>query len=250
MIPSLLNLWDVAHTDIDQIMQDNPSLRGMLFGYVAERKLREKLSQDDRVENITKDDDHDRKNKGDLLPTYKGRKFKIELKSLQTNSIEIYYNGKWIPKVKKINNKHTTNPEFKSINDEEIINGIYRGTLQCDASDKRIVKLPDGSEMSTTCLLVGEFDILAVNLFGFREQWDFAFALNINLPRSSYKKYSPESRQHLLKTSMPITWSIGGPYSLDLFSLMDTLIQSVSQEQQNANSQRGRQETSQTSTGS
>ncbi len=61
--------------------------------------------------------------------------------------------------------------------------------FQCDASDKRLVKLPSGQEIETTCLVVGGFDLLAVNIFQFANQWKFAFAKNADLPRTTSRKY-------------------------------------------------------------
>ena len=43
----------------------------------------------------------------------------------------------------------------------------WKGKAQVDASDRREVVLPDNSRVTTTCLLKGEFDILAINVFAF-----------------------------------------------------------------------------------
>jgi len=134
----------------------------MLLGYVAEYKLRSLwFKNKSNVALQVKHDDHDRKKKGDLVVTYRGRDFVIESKSLQTHSIR---------------------------KDGE----VWLGKSQCDASDRRTVVFPDGSVLETTCLLAGEFDILAVDLFAFEDQWRFIFAKNADLPRSTYKKYTPE----------------------------------------------------------
>ena len=71
------------------MVEDNPSLRGIILGYLAEAKLREILAVHGRATAFRKDDDHDRKKKGDLVLTYQGFEFKVEVKSLQTNSVEI-----------------------------------------------------------------------------------------------------------------------------------------------------------------
>ena len=81
-------------------------------------------------------DNHDRKHKGDIAFNYKGFEIKVECKSLQTNSIRSIEKG-------------------------------YVGKFQCDASDRRPITLPDGTVIETTCLLVGEFDLLAVGIFNF-----------------------------------------------------------------------------------
>lgn len=191
---SLLKRWDVTEEELTQIVDQNPSLRGMLFGYAAEVKLRQYIARNELVTGIEKDDDHDRKKKGDLRIAFKGREFVIETKSLQTNSI------------RKDDNE-------------------FFGKAQCDASDRREVTLPDGSTVNTTCLLVGEFDVLAINVFGFFDEWQFVFALNKDLPRSTFRRYTPEQRKHLLATLVPVAWPIsGGILTTNLFVLLDGLL--------------------------
>lgn len=153
---SLLRRWDLTERELTEVVDQNPSLRGMPFGYTAEVKLRQYIARNDLATSISKDDDHDRKKKGDLRVVYRGREFVVETKSLQTNSIKRE-------------------------------GGAFKGKAQCDASDRRLVNLPDGSSSSTTCLLVGEFDVLAVNVFGFFGEWQFVFALNEELPRSTFR---------------------------------------------------------------
>jgi len=96
--------------------------------------------------------------------------------------------------------------------------------VQVDASDRRPVTLSDGSKLETTCLLRGEFDILAVNLFQFREEWDFAFILNTDLPSSKSKKYTEFQREQLLATSVKITFPIEPPFVANPFDLLDYFI--------------------------
>jgi hypothetical protein len=86
------------------------------------------------------------------------------------------------------------------------------------------VTLSDGSKLDTTCLLCGEFDLLAVNLFQFRQEWDFAFVLNRDLPRSRSKKYTEFQREQLLATSVRVTWPIETPFVLNPFDLLDILV--------------------------
>ena len=91
-----------------------------------------------------------------------------------------------------------SDPEFLSIPQKERLTAQYEGAVQCDASDKRDVPLGSGESFSTTCLLVGEFDILAAGLFGFRDCWDFGFALNRDLPRSR-KKLSAQNSETIIR---------------------------------------------------
>jgi hypothetical protein len=190
---SILKRWQLTEAELSEIMATNPSMRGLVLGYVAEYKLRKMHFADSCFSNVHKADDHDRKKKGDLTITYRAREFRIECKSLQSNSIGTSEEG-------------------------------YIGKYQCDASDRRTVSLRTGRKIQTTCLLVGEFDIIAVNLFAFEESWRFAFALNDDLPRSNYKKYPPAVRRQLLATLMPISWPLKEPYIESPIPLFEHLL--------------------------
>jgi hypothetical protein len=193
---TILDRWTITPEELTVAIDENPSLRGMLFGYVAEYKLR-KLWFEDRPEvtHFVKHDDHNRKKKGDLVITYKGREFVIESKSLQTNTITKQGN-------------------------------TYSGKAQCDASDRRKVTFKDGSTLETTCLLEGEFDILAINCFAFKGEWLFTFCKNCDLPRSTYGKYTDVQRNALLASLVPTTWPSQPPFRDEPFSLLDELIES------------------------
>jgi hypothetical protein len=112
---NILQRWDITVEELTDAIDGNPSLRGMLFGYVAEHHLRKLWFMGrPHVTHYIKYDDHDRKKKGDLVVTYKGHPLKIECKSLQTNSIQR-------------------------------VGKVFTGKAQCDASDRRKVKFADGS---------------------------------------------------------------------------------------------------------
>lgn len=189
----ILNRWSISLDELTCLIDNNPSLRGFLFGYVAEHHLFNFFKNNLNIISLGKDADHDRKNKGDLRFSYQNKEFRFESKSLQSSSI-------------------------KKEND------LIKATYQCDASDKRKVDFSDGSSLNTTSLLVGEFDIVAVNLFGALNEWNFAFALNKDLPRSKYKKYTQLQRDNLLATSMPITYPLSWPYVSDPFVLMELIL--------------------------
>lgn len=194
-IETILDRWDITAEELTTALDDNPSLRGMLFGYVAEHKLHKMLSQFPQIEEICKSDDHDRKRKGDCNFIYKGMEFVLESKSLQSNSIK------------------------------RNADGSFMGKSQVDASDRRTIVLPNGNTVTTTCLLRGEFDILAVNCFAFREEWDFVYALNSDLPSSTFRKYLEEDRPHLLATLVTVTWPPAAPFVTDPFQLLDQLVE-------------------------
>jgi hypothetical protein len=137
-------------------------MRGLFVGYLAEGRLCELWFPD---HTLTRYDDHDRKKKGDRWITYKGHEISIEIKSLQSGHVKKTEDG-------------------------------WSGKFQCDASDRRWVNLPNGDRIETTCLVVGEFDMLAINLFEFGQKWHFAFARNTDLPRSKWRKYTDEQKQY------------------------------------------------------
>lgn len=165
----------------------------MLFGYVAEYQFSKLWLTHPNVSYAVKPDDHNRKKKGDRIIVYKGKEISIEVKSLQAAMIK-------------------KNPD-----------GTYFGRAQCDGSDRRIVTFADGSQLNTTCLLVGEFDMLAINCFGFRSKWDFVFIRNADLPRSTFRKYTPAQQRSLLASLVPLTWPPQRPFFADPFVVLDRI---------------------------
>jgi hypothetical protein len=192
-VRNYLREWELTAEEINEIIAENPPVLSTLSGFVAEYKLRKLCLRDPRVSELSRPRSHDRKSKGDFRFKYRGRVFTLEVKSLDT------------PKVRK---------------DER----GFRSTFQCNASDSREVQLPNGERLTTNCLVVGEFDVVAVSLFAFERQWRFAFARNCDLPRSTWSKYSESQRQYLLKSAMPITWPLERPYHSDLFTVLDFIL--------------------------
>jgi transcriptional regulator with XRE-family HTH domain len=198
-VENILDKWEINPYNFTTLLEQNPSLRDMLFGYVAEFKLEELWLQPPNITACFKEDDHDRKRKGDRVIVYKDEQFIIEAKSLQTNTIA-YESGRWIAK------------------------------SQVDASDRREISLPDGTTLSTTCLLVGEFDVLAVNVYPFEEKWHFVFAKNRDLPRTKWRQYASTQREYLLATTVTVTWPPEPPFYNSLFTILDELIEERYQE--------------------
>lgn len=190
---NIFEKWDISVEQLTAIIQENPSLRGMLLGYIAEHKLKEIVYSIPGIEtaNVKKPNDHDRKNKGDLHIKYNERIFRIESKSLQTNSIAFQ--------------KETQ---------------TWHGKAQVDASDRREIKLPNGETLQTTLLLKGEFDILAVNCYAFTNEWRFVFAKNQDLPHSTWKKYSVAAQQCLIASLIPVTYPPKYPFCEDITVLL------------------------------
>lgn len=191
---SILGRWGITESELTELVDQNPSLRGILLGYVAEKKFHDAFLNSPQITEASKDDDHDRKRKGDRRVVYKGESFIIEVKSLQSNLVENLGADQW------------------------------HGKSQVDASDSRIVTFPNGKKLKTTCLRRGEFDLLAVNCFAFGGRWRFAFALNSDLPANTYKKYTAYQRKHLLPTLITVEWPLKPPFTDNPFVLLDRLV--------------------------
>ncbi len=185
--------WGLTPDELNFVLSERPSVRGILIGFVAEYRLQQGIFSDARIHRLRRYDDHDRSRPADFSFDYQGETITVEVKSLQTASV-----------------RRT--------------NGGYVGRCTVDASDRRRVTLPDGSSLETTCILAGRFDLLAINLFEFGQQWRFGFVRNDDLPRSRYRKYSEYQRQHLLATSLPVTWPLEPPIVESPFGLMDDIV--------------------------
>lgn len=191
---SILKRWSISEIELTELVDSNPSLRGILLGYVAERQFEKSVAKLPGISESVKDDDHDRKRKGDRRLVFRGTELLVEVKSLQTNLVKRLGPDEW------------------------------EGKAQVDASDSRFVKLRNGKKLKTTCLLRGEFDVLAVNCFAFGEKWRFAFALNSELPPNQYRKYTKYQRSQLLPTLIPLSWPLKPPFTEDLPSLLNRLL--------------------------
>jgi len=189
---TILDRWSITARQLTDLVNDNPSLRGIMMGYVAEHKCRELVEKHPHISGSKKHDDHDRSRKSDRVYLYKGMEFSIEVKSLQTKLIKL-------------------------------VDGRWTGRAQVDGSDRRIVKFPDGTELNTTLLLRGQFDILAITCFAFENTWNFAFALNRDLPKSTFKKYTEAQRDQLIASLVPVTWPPEPPFVSDPFLLVERL---------------------------
>ncbi len=175
-------------------LSENPSLRGIVMGYVAEDKFeRLVLRTLAGASSISKDPDH-AKSKSDRRFVLGGREYTIQLKSIQTPSLE----------------------------DRD---GRVVAHVQNDASDRRKITLPTGKVIETTCYQIGEYDILAVPLYPFTGSWtDYAYRRNRDLTRTTSRKYSEEEQACLLATTEKISWPLGPEWTTDLLSLLDKSI--------------------------
>ncbi len=187
-----------THETLIQVLREVPSVRGMVYGNVAEVQLWKWLEQQDGVTDLERDDDHD-KTKADITFSWRGRRYTIQVKSIQTDKIK-------------------DGPQA----------GEFTAKVQCDASDKREITLPSGTKLVTTNYAAGEFMILATSLQPFAGEWGFGFRLNNTLEKSTYHGYSAEVRQHILKTLVDISYPVphevvpGVHWTTDLFGLLES----------------------------
>jgi len=191
---SILDTWGITEKELTELVNSNPSLRGMLLGYIAEYKFQSLVLNNPLISSSYKDDDHDRSKKGDRRIVYKGKNFTVEVKSLQTHTVKLNAKDSWV------------------------------GKTQVDGSDRRVIQFPDGTELNTTLLLRGEFDILAVNCFAFGDKWRFIFCKNKDLPTSNYRKYTETQRNGLIASLVTVTWPPTPPFTDNLFILLDEML--------------------------
>jgi len=179
-------LAGVSTSDIETLMDENPSLRGYMQGYLAEMMLRRKLIGLDGVEEVVKIPDRDVE-RGDLKILYRGCPITMEVKSVATSSIK-----------------------------EDTMNGTWQGTVLVKNTDRRVVKVNGLGEVTSTNLVKGEFDILAICCFAVRGCWDFAFIESRYLPE-------PDTLPGLVKTKFSINPMLTGGLTHDPLKVLEAV---------------------------
>ena len=96
----LFERWGITEQELTDLVDANPSLRGIMLGYVAEKKFHDIYLGHPAITEKGKDDDHDRKKKGDRHIIYKNKQFVIEIKSLQTEMVAQIGEDEWTGKRK------------------------------------------------------------------------------------------------------------------------------------------------------
>lgn len=138
--------------EIKGIAEENSSFRGYLQGYIAELRLKAYLLNQPCVERVEKIPDQSKK-KGDFIVTLtSGKKFSIELKSLDSNSIKF---------------------------DE--VESSFKGRVRLKRSDPRRTNSLTGPKTDSSTFR-GEFDVLAVNAVQANGKWAFYFMHNKYIP--------------------------------------------------------------------
>jgi hypothetical protein len=91
---TILERWGITAGELTELIDANPAcLRGILLGYVAERKLWSKFVG--RVTGLRKPDDLDRSQRCDLVVTHRATDFKIECKSVLKRGVVCCKFGDW-----------------------------------------------------------------------------------------------------------------------------------------------------------
>jgi hypothetical protein len=207
-IPDYWNDWKLDPSEFNRIIHKNSNALSAIFGYVAEERLRELFLEDDpRVSNLRSPEDQDSADKGDWAFTWRGEPMKIEVKSLQTHTIE------------RVESTQTTLDDVENSPVEWRAGFHLKGT-----SDQRTVEF-EGEKYSTTLMNVvdTDVDVMAVNLYRIEDQWRFAFLKVSDLPRSQ-GNYPEGLRKQLAKSQIKLTIPLQPPFTDDLYGLMDDIL--------------------------
>jgi len=203
------NDWKLDPKEFNRIIDKNSNALSAIYGYVAEERLREMfLEEDERVENIRSPADQDSDDKGDWAFEWRGHPMKIEVKSLQTHTIEEIDSNQT-----KLTDDGGEAIQYKA--------GFHlKGT-----SDQREIT-HEGEDYNTTLMNVkdSDVDIMAVNLYKIKDEWDFAFLKVDDLPRSKGSSYPDSLRQKLARSQIKLTIPLQDPYTKDLYELMDDVL--------------------------
>lgn len=178
-------LSDFSEEEIETVIDENPSLRGYLQGYLAEVAFKKQLLQLEHVTEVTKIPDQ-AKDKGDFKVIYKGEPLTIEIKSLLTKSIKA-----------------------------DTIHDTWQGVVGIKNGDKREIDVEGFGTVRTMSLVRGEFDILAISCYAVSGKWDFVYMENEYIPPKDYTKPA------LLKVSFTVNPETTPCLDLDLATILE-----------------------------
>lgn len=184
--PSILSQF--SQLELEELITENPSLRGYLQGYLGELALRKRLQQMPNVLEIEKIPDKDPL-KGDLRLLYRNELVTIEVKSLLSDSIR-----------------------------RDTLNDTWTGRVLAKNTDKRLVNLVGAGEVLTSSIIKGTFDILAICCYPVDSTWEFLFMDNIHLPEVS------PLLPGLVKTSFLINPEVTPFVTKNLTDLLDSVV--------------------------
>lgn len=207
-VPDYWSQWRLDPEEFNRIVHENSNALSAIFGYVAEERLREMYLEDDpRIERVRSPEDQDSSDKGDWAFEYRGEPMKIEVKSLQTHTIE-----------------RVESQQSKLGRDNDPVQWRAGFHLK-GSSDQRTVEY-DGEEYTTTLMNVAEtdVDIMAVNIYRVEDEWAFAFLRVEDLPRSK-GSYPDGLREQLARSQIQLTIPLREPFTPDPYELMDEVIE-------------------------
>ncbi|TKX45169.1 hypothetical protein [Halorubrum sp. ARQ200] len=178
------NAWGLSPDEFNEIFNNNENVYSALFGYLSEKRVTERyFRNNEKITNLQSPRDHDTSKKGDIIFDYKGEEIIIEVKSLDTQPGDI------------------------QITDDMNGERKYMGTVQMRESDYIERTLQTGETIETSLIEIGLFDILAVNMFEYFDEYKFMFARSEDLTRSDVHprliasspeaKYPPEINEHV-----------------------------------------------------
>jgi hypothetical protein len=186
--------WGLSADELLKIVEETPTLHDVVLGCLAERKLREMIASLPQISGVRSYVAMDFVVRGDLLITYGDEEFSLEVKSVHSSAVAR-------------DGDHCV------------------GQLAVTGAERRVVTFTDGSQLDTALSLSHQFDLLAVNCFSFENTWCFAFILNRDLPRSTWKGHTRAQREQLIAPSVRIRWPCKAPFTTDLIPLLETLHQ-------------------------
>ena len=205
--PDYWSQWELDPAEFNRIVHENSNALSAIFGYVAEERLREMFLEDDpRVQNVRSPQDQDADDKGDWAFSYRGEQMKIEVKSLQTHTIE-----------------RADTAQSKLGEENEPVQWKAGFHLK-GSSDQRTVEY-ESEEYSTTLMNVAEsdVDVIAVNLYQIEKEWRFAFLKVEDLPRSK-GNYPDGLRGQLARSQITLTLPLREPFVDEPYELMDEIL--------------------------
>ena len=150
-IPKTPLLSSFDKSELQELIDENPYLRGYIQGYLAERVLASEFRLLGAVSSVEKIPDVS-KDKGDLLVMYRGKPLTVECKSAVTGSLR-----------------------------DDLVYDCSEFSVLCKNTDKREVVTPSGTKQSVS-LPKGTFDLLAICLYPITYDWKFVFIPNHWLP--------------------------------------------------------------------
>jgi len=208
-VPNYWEDWQLSPQEFNRIIHKNSNALSAIYGYVAEERLREMYLEDDnRVDNLRSPEDQDAEDKGDWAFTWRGNPMKIEVKSLQTHTIEAVES-----------NQATLEEEIESSSVQ------YTAGFHLKGSSDQRTEVYEGEEYQTTLMNIAksDIDIMAVNLYKIKDEWEFAFLKVEDLPRSK-GNYPDGLRKQLARSQIKVTIPFQDPFTDDLYGLMDEVL--------------------------